>query len=1398
MADELTTVLRFEGDIDNAVGAINSLVSALTNASKESATVFQNLNASGGAVKPLTDTDTAARGAGRGLRVATDSALALAQAQARLQVAQGDSVGAAKTLSTALARVTETTTQTIRAETQLIGIQSQSATAAGKAETAMLREAQALARLQQIAGDTPAAIKTLNDALAKASNPASLSALRVQLQKTYLDTNYANSPLIGAIRDINSGLQQFAPLLGSTGAGLQRLVSVSGAVASAFQSQKAPLNEAATSAANFFDKIRQANAAIVNFVKDQGGSASFTDLLLNLSKKASDAGDAIRTKFAQMAQSVRQSIESLSQGKNPFAGVSNGSGAAVSSINSVSAALPPLTSNSAAASASLTGLGEAGAVSGLALTGTALVIGGLVLAIGSIVAVSSLAVKGLESIGETGVKLNAELETIKVGITTVIASVAEISNSDGIQLKGIDAVNAALPVAQDQLRKLRIDALETSATIRDIAPAFQAAIGPGLTAGLTIDQIRENTIRLTQAVTALGLPMDQIKQETRAILSGDINRNTQAAVALGITREAVKEAQKQGKFAEFLDEKLQAAAAAGKLVAQTFAAASSNLQEAGDTFQAVVTEGLFNQLKNKINEVLPQIFDKNNANLISDSFKGIADTLTGVFDLAGERIAQLIDLAVTQAKDLSAFLDENKVLVEQTIEAFDTLTESVFLLGESVFDTFSPEKKSFVEGIRDAVNSVALSIAQTQDEAEILGASALFVIQSIVLGIEGPLNSALEFVGIHLQGLSEDVDRLGRSMDAAVKRVQEGMKATDAIQQRIDAAANKAAIKDSLKGLTGDDRELLKLFFAGEGTNVPAPTEPPQTKKPATIKPPKRRADDSEGRAAEKAARDEAKAELRLLQLKEKEAELSNKRLTADLRLSLDDRLVSLETFTELQISLDQQLLDEKLLTFKEEEKAAVKTARTRTEAALKLKDIQLKEKSAQLDFDLKQEGLRDALRRAQEKAEEDHQKRLADIRDIGRRTEANALRDQASRGDVGLSDSERQIADLERARFADRETLLRRDLALNRENLQQREAINDELAKLAAERAAFELDASERIRTAQQREAADFTAFIRGRVDAIASLRKAQLEAAEAVQRVDLAKGRINRDDAQIADIERQREAIRLESIEREAAITRDAIDQERKARIARAGGAVLLEIEQTKNAALKAERERANAELEALDSQQLAALQSRSGNLRGLFSARVNEFANELGLFKGTLTAFTEDLKASLTSLDEIGTSAFNGFAEGIGNAVSNYVLLGKTGPAVIRKILAEQLAAISKEATVNAIKELALGFGALFLNPPEAAGHFTSAALWASLAGGSAIVGRAIAPTQSSNNSPATGTGGKAGDEKSRVREETTAPQPIVIQIRAETEEGVIVRKMVDDFNNNGQSRQVFGGG
>lgn len=785
--------------------------------------------------KGLDQTAGSSEKAAKGLRSVADEAersekaiLAQAQAQARLATAQGNTAKAVKTLETALAQVTRGSVAAIRAETQLVGLQAQLANSAGKADTALLREAQALARIQQQLGNTGGAITILEDALKRVSNPSSLAALRTQLQKTYLDTGYANSPLVGTLQQINSQFDRFLPIIGAISPRLAQFVGLARTAAGAFESTGAATKTTSDNASTFIEKMKAAGRAVAEFGKDQGGSASFTDTLLNLSIIAANAGDRIRAVFARVKEAVSNAIAGIRQGKNPFAGLL-GSGTGSGATDAAN-----LVSSFSQAEKAASGTAQAVSSIAPAAGGATLAVGGLlagVLALAAGVAIISGIAAGLERIAEAGIEANSKFEQTRIGIASVVSSVATLSKN-GVQLKGIDALNAALPIAQRQLDALRVDALSTALAFEDIAPAFLQAVGPGLAAGLNLDQIRKTVIDVSQLIVPLTGNAAQLGQELRALFSGDINNDSQVSKTLGITKQQVEAAKEQGRLAEFLNEKLAVAAATGQLMAKTFEAARSNLKEAGSVIAGQVTEGLFSELTNKINTLLPQIFTTAGGKVnVAPAFKGVADTLTNIFNRVSEFIAPAFETVLGVVKSISAFLGQNQTTIDRIIESVAIIVEQVFGIVGDLFKSAgaSVEWGSAVDNVAKALKVVAVVIAGIRESVFLVRSAVIAVGSAIGFALLSPLQVAMRAiaaiasiipgVGSTARGISDAVDNALVSLATSAKNngaavvdtiKNFGKSGADAIK-RIDEASARFAAKrkaDAAKNKTTDDAGL--------------------------------------------------------------------------------------------------------------------------------------------------------------------------------------------------------------------------------------------------------------------------------------------------------------------------------------------------------------------------------------------------------------------------------------------------------------------------------------------------------------------------------------------------------------------------------------------------------------
>ncbi|MCI0348694.1 MAG: hypothetical protein L0Z53_04650, partial [Acidobacteriales bacterium] len=125
MPDDITTTLKFIGDVTSADEAIKSLMASLQRAARQVQDTFGAATQAGNNGSGAFDKfGASAKRTEQALKQGQTHALALAQATARLQAAQGNLSGAAQTLQNALAGVNQQTIQAIRAQTQLAQIQN--------------------------------------------------------------------------------------------------------------------------------------------------------------------------------------------------------------------------------------------------------------------------------------------------------------------------------------------------------------------------------------------------------------------------------------------------------------------------------------------------------------------------------------------------------------------------------------------------------------------------------------------------------------------------------------------------------------------------------------------------------------------------------------------------------------------------------------------------------------------------------------------------------------------------------------------------------------------------------------------------------------------------------------------------------------------------------------------------------------------------------------------------------------------------------------------------------------------------------------------------------------------------------------------------------------------------
>lgn len=453
--------------------------------------------------------------------------------------------------------------------------------------------------------------------------------------------------LAGHIKELNGGSGQTAALAGN----IDRLAGAVDRLANA----SAKTQKSSGGFVRFLVGVSAVVSTLANIPQALQGIGKLLDLADGLGEGLGGAFGKLTGLIQRAGTAVSGALSSVGSSLSGLvSGAGAGAGGALAGLGGALAAIAPVALAMGAALAVVVGVVAAASAGFLSLAAS--------VGVGA-VALSFIAQRGLE--------VQRSLEQVRLGIAAIITSLAAVKVG-GLPVEGAEKFRAAMAVSADQLKKLQVDAVNTVATFEQIAPAFQTAIGPGLAAKLTLDEIRGITVKVVQAASAIGLPLNQVSQEVRAILEGTINEDARLAKVLGISNEMVKSWKAQGKLAEELNKRLAGFAAGGEEAAQTMDGLTSNLQEALNVFSAEATGRAFDALKGEFMRLLPQLFDFKSAG-IAAQFKGLTtladEVLVRVVRIGGG-IAQNIVSGLRQA---SAFVQQNRSQINGILNQIETM-----------------------------------------------------------------------------------------------------------------------------------------------------------------------------------------------------------------------------------------------------------------------------------------------------------------------------------------------------------------------------------------------------------------------------------------------------------------------------------------------------------------------------------------------------------------------------------------------------------------------------------------------------------------------------------------------------------------------------------------------------
>lgn len=427
---------------------------------------------------------------------------------------------------------------------------------------------------------------------------------------------------------------------------------------------------------------------------------------------------------------------------------------------------------------------------------------------------------GFESIGGAISNATAEawnfaksMETNRIGMAGILSSMTQL-NGKALQW------NDALAISSSLIDRLNTDALKTAATSEELVTTFRALLGPGLGAGMTIDEIQQLTTVGVNAVKSIGLDGRQLVQELRDMVQGGIQpASSTLATALGLKDSDIKAARNsaEGLF-KFLMDRLQGFERASLETPNTLKGLEDQINEAITRTGSIGFEPLQNRykefLKGISDELLaPDSFELNpaviaNVREFSNEVVRVADDLGDIAEITGTVIVPAFKLG---AEYLGVAADNTKLIAAgfaawkgaqvasdlyNVAAATNTAYQAQTLLGQAV-----QKVDSYYDSGRNAAR------VRYQDEMQAAQQAA-----SVIVAEEGKKQNAIKnteavqkaAVRLTKQGNAELAQQLLNAQSAYMKL---GVSAEEAGRLQYQAAR---------QALKGQDELTAKILAAQE------------------------------------------------------------------------------------------------------------------------------------------------------------------------------------------------------------------------------------------------------------------------------------------------------------------------------------------------------------------------------------------------------------------------------------------------------------------------------------------------------------------------------------------------------------------------------------------------------
>ena len=315
-----------------------------------------------------------------------------------------------------------------------------------------------------------------------------------------------------------------------------------------------------------------------------------------------------------------------------------------------------------------------------------------------------------------------------------IAQNARLFDEFGREIRGLETqITATRPALRKALEQLERDTRDlVGVTSEQVNESFNIVLeNIGRFAGQSKDftDPLESAQRLTRglvgALGSLGLPLQQARQEFRALISGDVNnRNAVLAQTLQISRREFEIAKANGELVDFLNQRLEVFITTNRLQADSISGVTSNIQDFAEVVARELGAPLLQPIVDGL-KALQELLFANQETLISNLqpvFEALQPVIEQLFRIFNNFAESVIDFFTSPAvRDGLVFLIDG---LTDLLDRFATLQEFFSgggldldrLIDPDTFRNANEEAETFGETVNRQFEEVVERIKATNEE----------------------------------------------------------------------------------------------------------------------------------------------------------------------------------------------------------------------------------------------------------------------------------------------------------------------------------------------------------------------------------------------------------------------------------------------------------------------------------------------------------------------------------------------------------------------------------------------------------------------------------------------------------------------------------------------------------